>query len=53
MEAYSSVPGGSLMDAIEKTAEYREGGEPDETVAEEARNEQSLAQLEMMMRGVK
>jgi hypothetical protein len=51
VEAYSSVPGGSLMDAIEKTAEYREGGEPDEV--EEARNEQSLAQLEMMMRGVK
>ena len=55
VEAYQSAPGGHLVDALEKAREYAEGEDPEKVKEEsvERKNEQSLAQLEKMMRGVR
>jgi len=55
VEAYASIPGGHLMDALEKTEVWREGGPRPEEAQEadvDRENARSMAQLEMMMRGV-
>ena len=57
MEAYQSAPGGHLIDALEKAREYAEGSEQEhEEVRErtvESDNERSLAELSLLMRGVR
>lgn len=53
VEAYTSQPGGHLMDALEKTEEWREGGEDSEETSVDRENARAMAQLEMLMRGVK
>ena len=55
MEAYQSVPGGHLIDGIEKAAEYAEGGDVEEMRERrlESENERSLEELNRMMRSVK
>ena len=55
VEAYQSVPGGHLIDAIEKAQEYSEGAEEPEVVAAEreaAKNAAAVAELNSMMAGV-
>jgi len=55
VEAYQSAPGGHLMEALEKAAQWSEGGPESEDTAQESverENARSLAQLDMMMRGV-
>jgi hypothetical protein len=54
VEAYRDASG-QLMTAIEKTAEYAAGAAEPEEVHEasvDAQNEQSLQQLQQMMRGI-
>ena len=55
VEAHKDFPGGSLMQALEHTAEWREGGDREEVqeISEGAKNEAALKQLSAMMKGVK
>ena len=54
VEEYQRI-GTNLMDAIDKTGEFRASSKPEEaeTANEAARNEASLRQLEQMMAGVR